>query len=39
MRAFQRARELSHDFRDGVQELFFDEDSGMCDLTKIYGVF
>jgi predicted nucleotidyltransferase len=36
---FQKARGFSHDFRDGVLELFFDEDSGMCDLTKTYGVF
>jgi hypothetical protein len=38
-KTFQKARELSHDFRDGVLEFFFDEDSGMCDLTRIYGVF
>ena len=38
-RTFRKARGLSHDFRDGLLEFFFDEDSGMCDLTKIYGVF
>jgi hypothetical protein len=38
-RIFQRARGLSHDFRDALLEFFFDEDSGMCDLTRIYGVF
>jgi hypothetical protein len=36
---YQHARHLSHEFRDGVLEFFFDEASGMCDLTKIYGVF
>jgi len=36
---FQKAREFSHDFRDGVLEFFFDKDSGMGDLTRIYGVF
>lgn len=36
---FQRARELSHDFRDGLTELFFDEESGLAGLTKAYGVF
>jgi hypothetical protein len=38
-RIFQRARELSHEFRDGLSELFFDEESGLADLTKAYGVF
>jgi predicted nucleotidyltransferase len=36
---FQRARGLSHDFRDGLLEFFFDEPSGMGSLTKTYGVF
>ncbi len=36
---FQRARGVSHDFRDGLLELFFDEQSGMNDLTRNYGVF
>jgi predicted nucleotidyltransferase len=36
---FREARRLSHDFRDGLIELFFDERSGLSDLTKNYGVF
>jgi predicted nucleotidyltransferase len=36
---FQRGRSLSHDFRDGLLELFFDTPSGLYDLTKEYGVF
>jgi hypothetical protein len=34
---FHRARQLSHTFRDGLQELFFDTD--LYKLTKTYGVF
>ena len=36
---FDRARMLSHDFRDGLMDLFFDQKSGMLELTKNYGVF
>lgn len=36
---YQKARSLSHDFRDGLLEVFFDEKSGMCNLTRNYGVF
>ncbi|MBI1790461.1 MAG: nucleotidyltransferase domain-containing protein [Acidobacteria bacterium] len=36
---FQNARGLSHRFRDGLLELFFDQKSGLFDLTKHYGVF
>lgn len=36
---FQRARQLSHTFRDGLLELFFDDKSGLSHLTKMYGVF
>ncbi len=36
---YQEARALSHDFRDGLEELFFDSESGMDKLTKRYGVF
>ena len=36
---FQRGRKLSHDFRDGLLELFFDKQSGLYELTKEYGVF
>lgn len=36
---FQAARQFSHEFRDGLLELFFDEKSGMEILTKNYGVF
>jgi predicted nucleotidyltransferase len=36
---FQRGRSLSHNFRDGILELFFDRQSGLHELTKEYGVF
>lgn len=36
---YRRARQLSHQFRDGLLTLFFHEASGMNDLTKNYGVF
>ena len=36
---YQRARSLSHTFRDGLLKLVFDEQSGMDELTKNYGVF
>lgn len=36
---FNRGRRLSHDFRDGLLELFFDEKSGLSRLTREYGVF
>ena len=36
---YQHARELSHTFRDGLQDFFFDHDSGLESLTKAYGVF
>jgi len=36
---YQQLRQLSHEFRDGVLELFFDAQSGLFELTKIYGVF
>ncbi|MCL5743130.1 MAG: nucleotidyltransferase domain-containing protein [Acidobacteria bacterium] len=36
---FQEARRLSHDYRDGLLELFFDQTSGLFNLTKNYGVF
>ncbi len=36
---YRRARELSHEFRDGLIELFFDEKSGLGKLTRMYGVF
>ncbi len=35
---FQRGRSFSHDFRDGLLELFFDNQSGLYALTKEYGV-
>ncbi len=31
---FQRARQLSHAFRDALTEVFFDQQSGLGDLTK-----
>ncbi|MEK7406033.1 MAG: nucleotidyltransferase domain-containing protein [Acidobacteriota bacterium] len=36
---FQEARRVSHDFRRGLLQLFFDQKSGLFDLTKNYGVF
>lgn len=36
---YQSARELSHVFREGLLEFFFDPQSEMDTLTKNYGVF
>ena len=36
---YRKARELSHTFRDGLIELFFDDESRLSQLTKTYGVF
>jgi len=36
---FDHARKLSHDFRDGLMDLFFDQMSEMLELTRNYGVF
>jgi hypothetical protein len=36
---YQRARKLSHTFRDALLEFFFDPKSEMDELTKTYGVF
>lgn len=36
---FERARSLSHTFRDGLLKIFFDPASGLDELTKNYGVF
>jgi hypothetical protein len=36
---FDHARKLSHDFRDGLMDLFFDQKSEMLELTRNYGVF
>jgi hypothetical protein len=36
---YSRLRDASHSFRDGLLQLFFDEPSGLMDLTKTYGVF
>jgi len=36
---YQELRGLSHQFRDGLLELFFDQQSGLSELTKLYGVF
>ena len=36
---YQKARGLSHRFRDGLLEFFFDNKSGIDELTKDYGVF
>ena len=34
-----RARLITHSFRDGLLELFFDQNSDLFNLTKMYGVF
>jgi hypothetical protein len=36
---FSDARKISHRFRDGITSVFFDEPSGLGNLTRIYGVF
>lgn len=36
---FRMARDLSHEFREGLIDLFFDEPSHLFQLTKNYGVF
>ena len=37
--SFQEGRRLSHEFRDGLQSLFFASHSELTKLTKKYGVF
>lgn len=37
--SYTRMRTLSHDFRDGLEDLFFDEHSELFKMTKAYGVF
>jgi hypothetical protein len=36
---YQRARDLSHVFREGLIDFFFDPESDLNILTKNYGVF
>jgi predicted nucleotidyltransferase len=36
---YQHAREVSHRFRDSLLELFFDDKTGLAELTRLYGVF
>lgn len=36
---YKMARQISHDFRDGLLEFFFDEQSEIGTLTRNYGVF
>ena len=36
---FQSARKLTHEYRDGLLDVFFDTQSGLDNLTKNYGVF
>lgn len=36
---YQHLRAISHQFRDGVLDSFFDTQSGLFDLTRTYGVF
>jgi hypothetical protein len=36
---FDEARKLSHDFRDGLQDLFFNTNDLLTRLTQVYGVF
>jgi hypothetical protein len=36
---YNKVRQATHDFRDALTEIFFDEESGVADLTIRYGVF
>ena len=36
---YNRLRRITHEFRDGLLDLFFDSQSGLLDLTRMYGVF
>jgi predicted nucleotidyltransferase len=36
---YQHARKVSHHFRDSLLELFFDDKTGLAELTRLYGVF
>jgi len=36
---FQRARSISHRFRDALLDLFFDKETGLLELTRMYGIF
>jgi hypothetical protein len=36
---YQRLRVASHAFRDGLLKLFFDSDSELAELTRMYGLF
>ncbi|HEY6393226.1 MAG TPA: hypothetical protein VIX89_18235 [Bryobacteraceae bacterium] len=36
---YKDVRELSHRFRDGLLAMFFDRQSGLYELTRLYGVF
>ncbi len=36
---WERARMVTHDFRDALLELFFDQESRLAELTRMYGVF
>jgi hypothetical protein len=38
-RLFRNARSISHEFRDGIDEFFFDCDVELAKLTRHYGVF
>jgi predicted nucleotidyltransferase len=36
---YEKARDISHRFRDALLELFFDERTELASLTRLYGVF
>jgi hypothetical protein len=36
---YRRLRISSHNFRDGLLKLFFDCDTGLTELTRMYGLF
>ena len=36
---YREARDVTHEFREGLLALFFDEASGLSELTRTYGVF
>ncbi len=37
--SYRHLQSVSHSFRDTLLQLFFDEESGLMELTKTYGVF
>ncbi len=38
-KVYREVRDATRNFRDGLIDLFFDEESGLAELTRTYGVF